>query len=110
MGLRITSSTPLVAQRNILFQHAHLQNRLARLSSGLRLNSAADNPSGLVVSEQLRARLGGLNATATNTSRAVNLVQTAEGALAEVNTQLADIVAKNRPGSGFVPVGAPPVA
>ena len=91
MGLRITSSTPLTAHRNILLQQAQLQTRFARLSSGLRLNSAADNPSGLAVSEQLRARIGGLNATVTNTSRAVNLVQTAEGALAEVNTQLTQI-------------------
>jgi len=91
LGLRITSSTPLAAHRNFLLQQAQLQNRLAQISSGLRLNSAADDPSGLAVSEQLRARIGGLNATMTNTSRAVNLVQTAEGALAEVNTQLAAI-------------------
>ena len=89
MGLRIAS--PLAAHRNILLQQAQLQTRFARLSSGLRLNSAADSPSGLAVSEQLRARLAGLNATVTNTSRAVNLVQTAEGALAEVNTQLTEI-------------------
>jgi flagellin len=89
LGLRIAS--PLTAHRNILLQQAQLQTRFARLSSGLRLNSAADSPSGLAVSEQLRARLAGLNATVTNTSRAVNLVQTAEGALAEVNTQLTEI-------------------
>jgi len=89
LGLRIAS--PLSAHRNILLQQAQLQTRFARLSSGLRLNSAADSPSGLAVSEQLRARLAGLNATVTNTSRAVNLVQTAEGALAEVNTQLTAI-------------------
>ncbi|UCD58449.1 MAG: flagellin [Candidatus Hydrogenedentota bacterium] len=91
MGLRITTSAPLVAQRNILLQHARLQQSLRQLSSGLRLNSAADDPAGLAISEHLRARIGGINAMASNTSRAINLVQTAEGALTEVNTQLADI-------------------
>ena len=91
MGLRITSSTPLAAQRSILLQQARLQSSLQKLSSGLKINSAADDPAGLAISEQLSANIASTNAMATNTSRAVNVVQTAEGALAEVNTQLAQI-------------------
>lgn len=91
MGLRIRSTTPFAAQRSILLQHAQLQRNLAQLATGLRINTAADDPAGLAISEQLRSRISGTNALLTNASRAVNLVQTAEGALAEVNTQLAEI-------------------
>lgn len=52
---------------------------------------AADDPAGLAISERLRADIGGVNALLTNAMRAVNLVQTAEGALNEVNMQLIEI-------------------
>lgn len=91
MGLRIGLSNSQDAQRSLLLRNAELQTNLARLATGLRINSAADDPAGLAISEQLRAGISGLNATITNTSRAVNLVQTAEGALNEVNTQLSEI-------------------
>jgi len=74
-----------------LLQQAELQRNFARIASGLRINSAADDPAGLVISEQLRATISGANANLTNVTRAVNLVQTAEGALNEVNTQLVEI-------------------
>ncbi|MBI5115885.1 flagellin FliC [Candidatus Poribacteria bacterium] len=88
MGLRVTSSNPFAAQRNILLQQARLQKYLEQLSSGLRLNSAADDPAGFAISEQLGAQIAEANALSVNTSRDINLVQTAEGALAEINTQL----------------------
>ena len=91
MGLRIGSTTPFASQRSILLQQAQLQRNLAALATGLRINTAADDPAGLVISEQLRSRIGGTNALLTNASRAIGLVQTAEGALTEVNTQLAAI-------------------
>jgi flagellin len=91
LGLRITSSTTLAAQRSILLQQKYLQSSLQKLSSGLKINSAADDPAGLAISEQLRANIASTSTMAANTSRAVNVVQTAEGALAEVNTQLAQI-------------------
>jgi flagellin len=72
----------------MLLQQALLQRNLSRLGSGLRLNTSTDNPAGLVVSEQLRANIGSVNALATNALRATNLVQTAEGALIEINAQL----------------------
>jgi flagellin len=91
LGMRISFGNTLLAQRNMLLQQALLQKNLARLSSGLRINTAADDPAGLAISEQLRANISGANALATNVSRATNLVQTAEGALAEINTQLTEI-------------------
>ena len=91
MGLRIGFTNTLAAQRNMFLQQALLQKNLARLSSGLRINSAVDDPAGLAISEQLRANISGVNALAANASRATNLVQTAEGALFEINTQLSAI-------------------
>ena len=91
MGLRIGSTTPFAAQRSILLQHAQLQRNLVGLATGLRINTAADDPAGLAISEQLRSRISGAGALLTNATRAVNLVQTAEGALTEINTQLTEI-------------------
>jgi flagellin len=61
---------------------------LEKLSSGLKINRAADNAAGLIISEQLRAQLGGLQQAMSNTEQAVALVQTAEGALDEMSTLL----------------------
>ena len=54
----------------------------------MRINSAADDPAGLAISEQLRAQIAGLNAAIVNSERSINLVQTIEGALNEVNSLL----------------------
>ncbi len=91
MGLRIGSTSPFAAQRSILLQHAQLQRSLAQLATGLRINMAGDDPAGFAISEQLRSRISGAGALLSNATRAVNLVQTAEGALTEINTQLTEI-------------------
>lgn len=92
MGLRInTNITAVDAQRNLAQADSRLFRSVQRLSSGLRINSAADSPAGLAISEQIRAQIAGLNAAITNSERAVNLVQTAEGALNEVNALLVSI-------------------
>jgi flagellin len=62
--------------------------RIERLSSGLRINRAADDASGLSVSEGFRGYLSGLRQGARNTEQAINLIQTAEGALNEVSAML----------------------
>ena len=56
---------------------------LAKLSSGLRINNAFDDPAGLVISEKLRAQIKGLNQATLNTQDALSMIQTAEGALNE---------------------------
>jgi flagellin len=61
---------------------------IERLSTGLKINSAADDPSGLVTSEDEAAQLSGLNQATSNTGDATNLTQTAEGALNQVQTLL----------------------
>lgn len=89
MGLRInTNITAMTAQRNLALADASLFKSVQRLSSGLRINTAADDPAGLAISEQLRAQIAGLNAAISNTERAINLVNTLEGALNEANTLL----------------------
>jgi len=89
MGLRInTNITAMTAQRNLALADASLFKSVQRLSSGLRINTAADDPAGLAISEQLRAQIAGLNAAIVNTERAINLINTMEGALNEVNSLL----------------------
>jgi len=89
MGLRInTNVTAMTAQRNLTLADSRLFTSVQRLSSGLRINTAADDPAGLAISEQLRAQIAGLNAAIVNSERAVNLVNTIEGALNEVNSLL----------------------
>jgi flagellin len=89
MGLRInTNVTAITAQRNLTLADARLFRSVQRLSSGLRINTAGDDPAGLAISEQLRAQIAGLNAAIVNSERAVNLVQTIEGGLNEVNSLL----------------------
>ena len=89
MGLRInTNITAITAQRNLALADARLFTSVQRLSSGLRINTAADDPAGLAISEQLRAQIAGLNAAIVNTERSINLVNTIEGALNEVNSLL----------------------
>ena len=75
-------------RRHLGINNRGLGLRLERLSSGLRINRAADDASGLVVSEGMRAEIGGLIQGTRNAELGTNLIQTAEGALNEVNAIL----------------------
>src|SRR5262245_43749280 len=68
-----------------------LAKSLERLSSGLKINRGADGPAALVISEQQRAQIAGLNTTRDNPAKAVSTVQTTEGALNEINSLLVKI-------------------
>ncbi len=87
----VNNSSSLIAQNALNQTQQSLTTSLQRLSTGLKINSGADNPAGLVISEEQRAQINGLQAAITNTSKAVNVVQTAEGALNEVNSLLDQI-------------------
>jgi flagellin len=76
------------AQRSINRNTLLLHRQLERLSSGLRVNRAADDASGLAVSEGMRGELAGLNQNVRNAEQATNLLQVAEGSLQEVNNIL----------------------
>lgn len=82
---RINTNIPsLIAQNNLKRSDADLQVRLQRLSTGLRINRGADDPAGLIVSERLRSEIRGLGTAIDNSERAVSVISTAEGYLAEV--------------------------
>lgn len=76
------------AQRNLSNTSKALNKSIERLSSGMRVNSAADDPAGLVISEQMRAQSAGLSQAISNSNAGINLVKTAEGALNEVHSLL----------------------
>ncbi|MFP4055866.1 MAG: flagellin [Candidatus Brocadiia bacterium] len=92
MGLRInTNMAALIGQRNVERTDRALSTALERLSSGLRINAAADDPAGLAIAERQGAQIAGLNQAVENTERALSMAQTAEGALEEVNSILVHI-------------------
>jgi len=71
--------------RQLTRSTATLERSLERLSSGLRINRAADDVAGLSISQRMRAQVAGLQQASRNASQAINLVQTAEGALNEIH-------------------------
>lgn len=92
---RINTNTPaIVAARQLGQSTARLQLSLERLSSGLRINRGADDPAGLIVSENLRAEVQGVAQAVANSQRAANVIATTEGALNEVAALLTDIQSK----------------
>ncbi|MEW6499365.1 MAG: flagellin [Cyanobacteriota bacterium] len=89
MGLRIYNNVQaMYAHRNLLKADNMLSQSLERLSSGLRINKAADDAAGLGISQRMRAQVSGLYMASRNASQAMNLVQTAEGAMNEVHNML----------------------
>ncbi len=89
MSLRINlNTTSLTAYRQLSGTDSALGKSIERLSSGFKINGAGDDPAGLVISEKLRAQVGGLGQAIKNAGDAVNMVKTAEGALNEVHRLL----------------------
>jgi len=84
----VTNVTSLNAQRNLNQAQAGLSTNIQRLSSGLRINSAADDAAGLSITQNLNAHIAGLQQASRNANDAISVIQTAEGALGEVNNVL----------------------
>jgi flagellin len=76
------------AQRHLAKSGAALNKGLERLSSGLRINRAADDAAGLAVSKKMRAELAGLGQASKNTAQATTMIQTAEGGYNEIGAVL----------------------
>ncbi|WP_369852266.1 flagellin [Cryobacterium sp. Y82] len=76
------------AYRNLATTQNDLSKSLEKLSSGLRINRAADDAAGLAISEGLKSQVGGLTVAARNAQDAVSVIQTAEGSLNEVQSIL----------------------
>ena len=92
MTLRINTNLAAIrALRNLRATDNAQQTSLERLSTGLRINRASDDPSGLVISEQLRGQISGLKQASENTQNATNMIGTADAALQQVSDLLNDI-------------------
>ena len=78
----------LNAHRNLINTNDELNKSMQRLSSGFRINQGSDDPAGLVISEQFRAQIAGLNRAIGNSEGSISMVQTAEGAITEINNLL----------------------
>src|ERR687893_3287361 len=89
MGLRINTNVEAFnAHRQLVGTSDKLGKAMERLSSGYRINRAADDAAGLAITEKLRGQIGGLQQAQRNAQDAISLVQTAEGSLQEVHSML----------------------
>ncbi|MDR6690505.1 flagellin [Microbacterium sp. 1154] len=89
MGLQIATNVgALNAYRNLSSNQNDVSKSLEKLSSGLRINRAADDAAGLAISEGLRSQVNGLNVAARNAQDGISVIQTAEGGLTEVHSIL----------------------
>ena len=89
MGPRINQNIAAMnAYRNLSVTQGDLTKSLEKLSSGFRINRAADDAAGLAISEGLRSQVGGLKVAVRNAQDGISVVQTAEGALTEVHAIL----------------------
>ena len=89
MGLRVnTNVTSINAQRNLSSVTTRLSDNFRRLSTGLRISTAADDAAGLAISERLRSQVRSLDQAKRNANDGISMVQTAEGALNEVSSIL----------------------
>jgi flagellin len=83
-----TNILSLVAQSNLNTTQSKVANAVKELSSGLRINSAADDPAGLAISQRMQAQVNGMNQAVRNANDAIGLAQTADGALGSVSNML----------------------
>jgi flagellin-like hook-associated protein FlgL len=89
VGLRVNNNiAALNAYRNLSVTDGQMSKSLEKLSSGFRINRAADDAAGLAISEGLRSQIGGLKVAVRNTQDGISVVQTAEGALTETHSIL----------------------
>ncbi|WDF33755.1 flagellin [Arthrobacter agilis] len=89
MGFQINTNTAAnTAYRNLSNTQNDISKSLEKLSSGLRINRAADDAAGLSIAEGLRSQVNGLGVAARNAQDGISVVQTAEGALTEVHSIL----------------------
>ncbi len=89
MGLYVTSNVAaLNAYRNLNMTQSAENSSLEKLSSGYRINRAADDAAGLAISQGLQSQIGGLSVAVTNAQDAISVVQTGDGALTETQSIL----------------------
>lgn len=91
MSFRVNTNTvAMTAYRNLSTTGTDMARSITRLSTGLRINSGADDPAGLIASENFRRQISGMDAAMRNNQDAMNFAKTADGALDEVSRLLRD--------------------
>jgi flagellin len=83
-----TNSASLTAQKNLSGSGMSLNNSIARLSSGLRVNSAKDDAAGLAIAERMNAQIKGFDVAARNANDGISLLQVADGAMGKISDNL----------------------
>ncbi|MBF0517408.1 MAG: flagellin FliC [Nitrospirae bacterium] len=83
-----TNNSSIDAQRNLMMTQSPLQQAMKRLSSGLRINSAADDAAGLAIATRMNSQTRGLNVAIRNANDGLSMVQTAEGAMSQITSDL----------------------
>ncbi len=99
-----TNVSSLIAQTALAKNNSALNTSLQRLSTGLKINSGADDPAGLIASENLKSEQVGITTAIDNANRASNIIGTAEGGLSEVSnllTQLQGLVSQSANSGGL---------
>jgi len=88
MSVINTNVSSLIAQRALQVNNQNLNTSLQRLSTGLKINTGADDPAGLIASQALKAEQTGISTAIDNANQATNVIGTAEGGLNEVSNLL----------------------
>ncbi len=83
-----TNTSSMEAQKNLLHNQSNLQKSFNKLSSGYRINTAADDAAGLAISESMRSQIRSYTVAERNASDGISMAQTAEGALGEIHNVL----------------------
>ena len=85
MGFRVSTNIAAInAQRNLLTSQMHINDSMSKLSSGSRINKAADDAAGLAISENIKAQIRSARQANRNANDGISMVQTAEGGLNEI--------------------------
>lgn len=89
MSLRVSQNISAITAQNALHRtDSKLSQSLERLSSGLKINHAKDNPAGVAIAKRMNSQIKGLSIAGDNTSDAISIVETAEGAMSEIHAML----------------------
>jgi flagellin len=88
MSVINTNIASLIAQQNLAKSQSALQTSLTRLSTGLKINTGADDPAGLIASQGLQAEISGITQAVNNSTQATNVISIADGALSQVENLL----------------------
>ena len=88
MSVINTNVKALIAQQSLVVNERSLSNSMQQLSTGKRINSAADDAAGLAISNKFTAQIKGLNQAVRNANDAISMIQTAEGAMDAVTNML----------------------